>query len=169
MDTQQLLQTAEELLKEWTIEVTRPEADRVDIYIDGSNIKAAVKALFLDGHWGYLSAITGMDVPEYEVDPQTNEKKANPEKGTLELLYHFCNQAAVATLRVRLPYSKAEIDSICDLISSAALFEREAMEMLGITIKDTPLTSNLILPDDWPAGVYPLRKAFTGFEKHAEG
>ncbi len=169
MDTQTLLQTAEEILKEWTIEANRPEEGRVDIFIDPVNIKPAVKALFLDGHWGYLSAITGLDSPEYEVDPQTDEMRINPEKGTLELLYHFCNQAAVATLRIKLPYSRAEIDSICDLISSAALFEREAMEMLGITIKDTPMTSNLILPDDWPAGVYPLRKAFTGFAKQAEG
>ncbi len=169
MDTLQLLQAAEELVKEWTIEVRRPEVNRSDIYLEAANIKSAIKALFIDGGWGYLSAITGMDSPEYKIDPNTNERIVDPEKGKLELLYHFCNEDAVATLRVRLPYPEAIIDSICDLIPSAALFEREAMEMLGITIKDTPLTSNLILPEDWPTGVYPLRKAFKGFEKQTQG
>jgi Ni,Fe-hydrogenase III component G len=52
----------------------------------------------------------------------------------------------------------------------ATLYERELIEMFGITIEGTPNTDKLLLPDDWPAGVYPLRKEFTGFAtKPAEG
>ncbi len=36
--------------------------------------------------------------------------------------------------------------------------------MFGITVEGTPVTDKLLLPDDWPDGVYPLRKSFTGFE-----
>lgn len=169
MDNQELLTTAAEILKEWTIEIKYPEENRQDVYIDAMNIKPAITALLIEGHWGYLSAITGLDSPEYEVDAVTNEKVVNPEKGMLELLYHFCNAAAVTSLRVRLPYLGAQIDSICGLVSSASFYEREAMELLGIEFKDTPITSHLILPDDWPAGVYPLRKSFKGFDKKTQG
>lgn len=165
METQQYLQTAEEILKEWTLEVKRPEENRIDVYINAANILSAVKALLIDNKWGYLSAITGMDSPEYRLDTATNEKTIDPEKGSIEILYHFSNQAAVTSIRVQLPYSNANIESICDLIPSASFYEREVVEMLGVNIINTPLTDNLILPDTWPAGVYPLRKAFKGFEK----
>jgi Ni,Fe-hydrogenase III component G len=32
--------------------------------------------------------------------------------------------------------------------------------MLGLTVTGTPDPSRLFLPDDWPDGVYPLRKDF---------
>lgn len=169
MDTQELLQQAQEIVKEWTIEVTQPEENRRDFYIDAKNIKLAVKALLFAGRWGYLSAITGMDSPEYQINPETKERKVDPEKGKLELLYHFCNQAAIASLRVRLPYSEAEIDTICDFLPSASFYEREAMELVGVNFKNTPITDHLLLPDCWPEGVYPLRKSFRGLDKQAQG
>jgi Ni,Fe-hydrogenase III component G len=39
------------------------------------------------------------------------------------------------------------------------------MELLGIEVVGTPDTSRLILPENWPAGVYPMRKSFKGLEK----
>jgi Ni,Fe-hydrogenase III component G len=71
----------------------------------------------------------------------------------------------VATIRVPLEYKKARVDSICDIIPSATLYEREAAELLGIEFSGTPSTEHLLLPDDWPTGVYPLRKTFTGLSK----
>ena len=38
----------------------------------------------------------------------------------------------------------------------------ELIEMFGFVIEDTPDPARLLLPDDWPDGVYPLRKAFEG-------
>jgi Ni,Fe-hydrogenase III component G len=38
------------------------------------------------------------------------------------------------------------------------------MELFGVEIVGTPDTDRLVLPDDWPHGVYPLRKSFTGFD-----
>ena len=35
------------------------------------------------------------------------------------------------------------------------------MEMFGVTVVDTPNPDRLFLPDEWPAGVYPLRKDFS--------
>lgn len=169
MDTENALQTAESFLKEFAISSNRPESDRLDVVIERENIKPAVKALLLDNRWGYLSAITALDNAEYRVDEVTKEKIALPDSGSLELLYHFCLDAAVTTLRVSLPYADPNIDSICGLISSVSLYEREASELFGINFIGTPSTEHLILPDDWPANLYPLRKTFTGFEKKAKG
>jgi Ni,Fe-hydrogenase III component G len=76
----------------------------------------------------------------------------------LEVLYHFCEGKAIATLRIRLPRSAARIDSVCEVIPSASFFERELSEMLGIEVIGAPNSARLFLPDDWPEGVYPLRK-----------
>jgi Ni,Fe-hydrogenase III component G len=52
------------------------------------------------------------------------------------------------------------IPTVCNLIPSAIFFERELIEMFGITVEGTPNTDHLFLPDEWPEGVYPLRKDF---------
>ncbi|MCX6053729.1 MAG: NADH-quinone oxidoreductase subunit C [Chloroflexi bacterium] len=169
MDTEKALQTASDLLQEWTISSHHPEEGRLDCVIEAKNIKAAVNRLLVEEHWGYLSAITGLDNAEYGIDEATKEKKLLPGKGSLELLYHFCQGAAITTLRVSLPYSAPDIDSICDIISSVSLYEREAAELFGVHFAGTPSTEHLILPDGWPEGVYPLRKTFTGLEKEVKG
>jgi NADH:ubiquinone oxidoreductase subunit C len=159
------LKTAETLLEKFTLQVSYPEENRVDVTIDPVNIKPAVNILLYEGHWGYLSAITALDQPEYELDEATKEKKVLAGKGHLELLYHFCRGAAIATLRVSLSYEDPSIDSTCGILSSATLYEREAAELLGVNFKGTPNTDHLILPDSWPNGVYPLRKSFTGLKE----
>ncbi|NMC80497.1 MAG: hydrogenase large subunit, partial [Chloroflexi bacterium] len=48
------------------------------------------------------------------------------------------------------------------LIPSATLYERELMEMMGVQLVGTPSSDRLLLPDEWPENVFPLRKSFTG-------
>lgn len=157
MDIETCLLNAETLLQEWTLSISHPEGNRSDIVIDRQNLHIAVK--MLKGiSWGYLSALTGLDCPA----PAPQESQPAGE-GHLEVLYHFCNGPAVLTLRVSLPYSDAVIQTVCDLLPYATLYERELMELFGVRIENTPDTNRLVLPDEWPDGVYPLRKAFTGF------
>ena len=150
METAAAIQKVEELLKEWTIDVHKPADNRVDITIKPENFIAVIQTL-IDNHWGYVSAITGVDRPNEAGDD-----------GAIEVLYHIPEEAAILTLRVLLPYKNPVIDSICGLIPSATLYERELIEMFGVTINNTPDTEHLLLPDEWPEGVYPLRKSFTG-------
>jgi Ni,Fe-hydrogenase III component G len=88
-------------------------------------------------------------------------------EGHVEALYHFCEGAAVLTLRMSVPYSHAELDSICGILPAASLYEREFMEMFGVALRGSPDNARLLLADNWPEGVYPLRKSFTGLE-HTE-
>ena len=165
MELEEKLQAGADLLKEWTISTANPEPNRMDVVIAPENLKKAVAAL-LDAEWGYLSAITGLDHPEYAVD-EAGAKHPVADRGTLELLYHFTGGAAVLTLRISLSYDAAVIDSVCDIDLAAQLYEREAAELFGIEFTGAPNTDHLVLPDDWPAGVYPLRKAFTSLKDRA--
>ncbi len=140
------LQVAAGLLSAWARETLMPEPNRMDVIIDAADIVAACEALIAH-HWGYLSAMTGLDL--------------GVEAGLLEVLYHFCHKAEVVTLRVRIPRDHPVLPSIYRVIPSVSFYERELIEMLGLTIEGTPNTDKLFLPDDWPDGVYPLRKDFT--------
>ena len=169
MDTQQNLVAAEALLQPYTVGAAAHAPGRVDAVVHPENLTAAVKAL-VDGRWGYLAAITGLDHP-WPKTPKTAPKPgeavapaapAGPVEDRLEALYQFVNGAAVATLRVSVPYSDPRLRTICPLIPSATLYERELQEMFGIVVQGTPETRRLLLPDDWPEHVYPLRKAFKG-------
>lgn len=165
MDIEKTLQEGAGLLSDWVITTNSPESNRLDVTLDAAHLKEAVKKI-LDSRWGYLSAITGLDNQEYITD-ETGSKKINPDHGSLEVLYHFCAGAAVLTLRVTLPYDRPVVDSIYEVCPTSTLYEREAAELFGIEFTGTPVTDHLVLPDDWPAGVYPLRKAFTGLNKKA--
>ncbi len=157
MDLEKVLLEGENLLQPWAVSTSRPEENRSDVVVARENLHAAVQAI-KDAGWGYLTAITGLDCPA----PAAAEGEPAAE-GNLELLYHFCSGLAVVTLRVSLPYSDPTLPSVCDILPYATLYERELMELFGVRIQNTPDTSRLVLPDDWPDGIYPLRKNFTGF------
>lgn len=161
---EEIIQNADTALQPWKVSTSTPEENRLDVVTEAKDIKACTKAL-LDIEWGYLSAISGLDCPEYTVVEGSTEKIPVADKGQVEVLYHFCSGPVVVTLRTKVPYENTAIDSICDLIPSATLYERETIELLGIEFVGTPTTEKLLLPDNWPAGVYPLRKSFTGLPK----
>ena len=123
---------------------------RLDVYLPADKLLDEIRTLAKAG-WRYLSAITGMDTPPAE---------DGSAEGRIEILYHFCEGPCVLTLRISVPYSHPVAPSVCSLIPYATLYERELIEMFGVELEGTPSTARLLLPDDWPDGVYPLRKAF---------
>jgi Ni,Fe-hydrogenase III component G len=151
MDTDTLLGQAEGLLQPFVGAMIRKEENRLDCVVEVKNLKTSVKSL-MDARWGYLMAISGIDHPAVE----------EQSEGVIEVVYFFANEAAIAGLRVAVPYSNAVVPSICDINPSATLYERELIEMFGVDVEGTPVRDHLVLSDDWPDGVYPLRKSFNG-------
>lgn len=148
MNTQNYLDRAERALAPWMDRAIRPQAHRLDVAIGPEELLPAVSALAQDA-WGYLAAITGLD--------------PGMDTGKLWALYHFAEGAAVVTLRVVLRRENPELPTIRGIAPLAAIYEQELHEMLGIEVTGTPHTGRLFLADDWPEGVYPLRKDFQGF------
>jgi Ni,Fe-hydrogenase III component G len=143
--TEMALNLAAQIVAPWAKETQSAEPNRLDATIEGDALPSVVEAL-QRARWGYLAAITGLDL--------------GSAAGRIELLYHFCEGSAILTLRLQTPYEAAVVPSLCVWIPSAAFFERELEEMLGVTVAGAPSHTPLFLPDDWPPGVYPLRKSF---------
>jgi NADH:ubiquinone oxidoreductase subunit C len=177
MDTAEALLRAEELLKPFAQTSSRPTPERLDVMVLPSALVATVRAL-VRGRWGYLLAITGVDHPG-ETAPTPEDKQwarlardeeeapasTAAQEGSVEILYHFCQKAAVVTLRVSVRYSFPVIHTICDCIPSATLYERELIEMFGVKVVGTPNKERLLLPNEWPDGAFPLRKSFKSLEE----
>jgi len=87
----------------------------------------------------------------------------------MEILYHFTLEEInlVLSLRVTLPKTRLQIDSLTSVFSAAHWIEREIHELLGVTFIGHPNLSRLLLPDEWPAGVYPLRKDYQEWDPNA--
>lgn len=143
MTSEVVFKHIQEQLKPYVTEWTTPEPNRLDGIVSSEQLLDAVTQL-TNVDVFYLVAITGID--------------DGAESNTLEVLYHFCMDAMVVTLRVTLDRNQPTVPSLCEVFPYASPYERETGEMFGITFISTPDTSRLFLPDDWIEGTYPLRK-----------
>lgn len=78
-----------------------------------------------------------------------------------ELLYHFSYDQLGYVITVKTFIRDREhpsIESLARILPGAEWIEREIHDELGIEFKNHPNMRRLILADDWPEGVYPLRK-----------
>lgn len=61
-------------------------------------------------------------------------------------------------LRAVLDKDNPRIPSITPIIPGAGWAERELHDVIGVKVEGHPDPRRLLLPDDWPEGIYPLRK-----------
>ena len=92
-----------------------------------------------------LATATGMDTPD-----------------RIEVLYHYCYDAIgiVITIRTWAQKPDCRLDSVATILPGANFIEREMNDMLGITFIGHPDPRRLLLADNWPTGVYPLRRDY---------
>jgi Ni,Fe-hydrogenase III component G len=64
----------------------------------------------------------------------------------------------VVVLQVRVDREKAEVPSLAAMLPGSMVYEREMLELFGIMPVGHPDLRRQALPEDWPPGVYPLRK-----------
>ncbi|MDD5382474.1 MAG: NADH-quinone oxidoreductase subunit C [Candidatus Margulisbacteria bacterium] len=88
----------------------------------------------------------------------------------IEILYHMAFDANDLMLTVRVLVRKPELEmpTFSDFMPAAEWIEREIHEMFGVKFIGHPNLQTLLLPDDWPEGVYPLRKGTFESEKENE-
>lgn len=80
--------------------------------------------------------------------------------GTLGLIHTFAFDAdhSAVVLRTSAPAADPTFESLTPDIPSAGWTEREYQDLLGMKFTGHPKPKRLVLADDWPAGIYPLRK-----------
>lgn len=80
--------------------------------------------------------------------------------GTLRLIhtFGFDRDDLYLGLRTSAPADDPVFDSITPDIPNAGWSERECMDLLGMKFAGHPKPKRLVLADDWPEGIYPLRK-----------
>jgi NADH-quinone oxidoreductase subunit C len=79
----------------------------------------------------------------------------------VELCYHLTNGPFIITLRTKLTYNDLIITTITDLAPGASLYEREIHDLFGVIFEGHPNLTPLLLPDNWPKNIHPLRKEWT--------
>ena len=130
-------------IKDKLIAIEQPSAKRIYLPCEAENNYEVCKFLFEDMALRFV-IVTGIDSDD-----------------CFEVLYHFSNDETGHFVTVKAFIRDREnpsIESITPLIPGAEWIEREVHDILGIEIKNHPNMRRLILHDDWPEGVYPLRK-----------
>lgn len=80
----------------------------------------------------------------------------------IELMYHFSVGSIVVTVRTAIPKETSQVETITNIVPAAEFIEREVTELFGVSFEGHPRTTNLVLPDDWPAEEKPLSKPLAG-------
>ena len=152
MKKHDILNDIREIFKDDIIDIIDKSDHRVYIEIKAEGLTRIAKYIFYDLAARFNTA-TGLDARNY-----------------MEILYHFTIEEInlLISLRVKLDKSKKlEIDSLASLFEAANWIEREIHEMLGVNFKGHPDLRKLLLSDDWPEGVHPLRCDYKEWDKKA--
>ncbi len=81
------------------------------------------------------------------------------EGDSFGVVYHLAREdGAVASLKTRILKTGATWKSVGERFPGGIIYEREIADLLGLQFEGLPPGSRYPLPDNWPAGEYPLRK-----------
>ena len=151
MTREEILNDLKDRFKDDIIDVFDKSSKRVYIEIKPDSIVRFAKYVFRDLGARFNTA-SGVDTRQH-----------------IEILYHFIIEEInlLISLRVKLPKSKLEIDSLAPTIEATNWIEREIHELLGVNFKGHPDLRRLLLPDEWPEGVYPLRCDYQEWDENA--
>ncbi|EDM24561.1 NADH-quinone oxidoreductase subunit C [Caminibacter mediatlanticus] len=62
------------------------------------------------------------------------------------------------TIKTLIPETDPTYPSVTTKVPAAVWYEREAYDMFGLVAEGLPDKRRLVLPDDWPENIHPLRK-----------
>jgi membrane-bound hydrogenase subunit beta len=76
----------------------------------------------------------------------------------IAIVYHFMHsETGALNLRVSVPLAEPVLPSITPALPGGLLYEQEIQDLLGVRFEGILDPRRLILPEDFPQGVYPLR------------
>jgi len=127
-----------------TVGVEEQDPTRGWVRVDPSRLREASQVLFRT-LGGRLATVTGLEV-----------------RDGIDILYHWALDADhyVVTVKALAARPALAIDSVGRDLPAAGWIEREMHDLLGAEFRGHPDMRRLILADNWPEGVYPLRRGF---------
>ncbi len=124
------------------------------IHTNSSQIKDVAKLLVMQGaRFTHLTAIDFIN-----------------QRNKIELNYFFSliDEKMNVILKTSLNALEPSISSISEIIPAVIWAERECNDLFGIKFEGHPDPRRLVLPDNWPDGIHPLRKDFSYNNKPPE-
>ncbi|MDQ2898946.1 MAG: NADH-quinone oxidoreductase subunit C [Acidobacteriota bacterium] len=114
--------------------------------IESSNIVEVCRKMKRDRQYIRLSTVTAVD--RYPAEPR------------FEVVYHLHSHARRERLRLkcRILGTDPVIDSVTGVWRSANWYEREVFDLFGITFRNHPDLTRIMMPADWEG--HPLRKDY---------
>ncbi|MBI4727766.1 NADH-quinone oxidoreductase subunit C [candidate division TA06 bacterium] len=122
-------------------ELTTPAPRRMFLWVDKDNLAEACRTAKEEAGFYHISTITARD---------TGDK--------LEALYHLAQSGMVLTVRAQTDRQHPLFPTVIPVYPGAVFYEREVHDLMGIGIEGHPDLRPLVLPEDWPSNVFPLRK-----------
>ena len=119
--------------------VVRPR--RVEVDVDSKVVRDVFSELVKRRKHVHVSTIAGVDT-----------------RTSIQVVYLTVLDGIVTSIYATLDRDKPEIDTIKDIIPGARVYEREVYDMFGVMVRGNHEEELLVLPEDWPKGVFPLRK-----------
>lgn len=138
---QKILTVLSNKLGKKILQIQTPQPGKVFIRVNAGVHRDALRILLDKDETTGISAITGVDLGE-----------------AIELMYHIRTQGIIITIRTEVPRKDARIETITDFILGASFHEREVADLFGVTFEGHPNPKRLILPENWPKSLFPLRK-----------
>jgi formate hydrogenlyase subunit 5 len=125
-----------------SVQVQPEQLGKAAIIADASTNRDVLKAMLEADEKTAVIAITGIDLG-----------------ATIGVFYHIrTSKSGIITIKVEVPKRKPQIKTISDLMPGAAFDELEVTDLLGVVFEGHPSYGRLVLPDNWPDDVFPLRK-----------
>jgi formate hydrogenlyase subunit 5 len=125
-----------------SVQVQPIQLGKATVIADASTHRNVLKVLLKADEKTAVSAITGIDLG-----------------ATIGVFYHIrTSKGGIITIKTEVPKEEPQIKTISDLIPGAVFHEMEVADLLGVVFVGHPSPGRLVLPDNWPDGVFPLRK-----------
>ena len=139
------------------LEVTRQADDQITVLVDRNDLPLAVKTLYYD-IGGFLSTMIPND--ERQINGSYALYYAISMEGSkmTEADDFAAEDKCFITVKTLIPGSDPTFPSVTPLVPACVWYEREAFDMYGLVAEGLPDKRRLVLSDDWPDGLHPLRK-----------
>jgi Ni,Fe-hydrogenase III large subunit/Ni,Fe-hydrogenase III component G len=145
MNAQNLIAGIKEKYPEALLTSTQPNPFRLFLTVDRENIQDVADYLFNTAK-ARLILSAGTD--------------KSPINDTYEVTYVFSldRDNLIIALKEVVPPSDPRVPSLTNIIPGADWHEREMRDLMGIVPEGHPDPRRLVVSDDWPDDVFPLRK-----------